>query len=315
MTPGCATRRGPKCSGTGPQPGTQRFEISVSPVPEATPSLSAARLIRASPGAAVLRESKEKSNSRDVCCPSAPTLSFQPGSRGVGLAGPRSALHPRNTQPRWKERGEVYSDCGGVGSEAKRDGKVGMPADLSGKMPWLSSLSPAGGHSRLSAELEGSSPAQSSLQGGQPGCTQPWEPGGLMERVRPRQSYAASCWALTQGHLAPGTTGQADALRILVLSLETLALPTSSAGVQVPATQSSGGPKTRPQCPLTSQNGAGAIRRGTFAAGCGPAAGTPGHREGAAEVSLCQRSRAVHSPPFPSPTHSHAAHSCPPRRG
>lgn len=46
----------------------------IFPVPGTTPSLSAAWLIRAPPRAAVVRESKEKSNSWDFCCPSAPTL-------------------------------------------------------------------------------------------------------------------------------------------------------------------------------------------------------------------------------------------------
>lgn len=51
----------------------------------------------------------------------------------------------------------------------------------------------------------------------------------------------------------PGSTGQADALKILLLTclliLEMLALPMSYVGTRVPTTHSSGGPKTRPQHP------------------------------------------------------------------
>lgn len=137
------------------------------------------------------------------------------------------------------------------------------------------------------------------------GCIQPWEPGSLRQRVGPVQSHASSQWPLTQGHLTPGTTGQADALRISVLTcplvLERLAPPTSCAGARAPATQGSRRPKRRPQhpqepaaphppSPLTGQNGARMIRGETFAAGCGPAAGTPGARgcSGRAEVFPCR---------------------------
>lgn len=123
MTHGCAMKQGPKCSGASPQ----RFgNLVISPVSGETPSLSASWLIRASPRAAVVRESKEKSNSWDFCCPSAPSLprtASTRGAMGLGWHGPSSALHPRNTRPRWKERGEVYSDCGGVGSRGQRGRK------------------------------------------------------------------------------------------------------------------------------------------------------------------------------------------------
>lgn len=67
------------------------------------------------------------------------------------------------------------------------------------------------------------------------------------------------------------------------------------AGTREPATRNSGCPKARPQyapephalhlpSPLTIQNRACTIRGGTFAAGGGPAAGTPGHR-----ASWCSR--------------------------
>lgn len=144
MTHGCATKQGPKCSGTSPQPGAPRSETSLFPQ---CPGKHPAWLIRASPQAVTIRESKEKYCSWVFCCPSTPALrspthSPCPGSHRAGLAQPWLCPAPRNTQPCWKQRGKLYSDCNGAGSEAKRDGKVEMSADFNGKKSWLSSLKP-----------------------------------------------------------------------------------------------------------------------------------------------------------------------------
>lgn len=165
MTHGCATKRGPKCSGTSPQPGALRFEICFPGARGNTQPLCSL----ADKGFSLGCHGQGKQGEIQFLglllsqCSHSPMHNFHPWSHRAGLAQPQLCPAPQNTQPHWKERGEVYSDCGGVGSEAKRDGKVRMPADFNGKKSWLSSLSPAGGCSRLSAELESSSPAQSSL--------------------------------------------------------------------------------------------------------------------------------------------------------
>lgn len=167
VTHSCATQQGPKCSSTSPQSGTPRSEnLFISPVPRETSSLADKGFC---PGSGKARRNPIP---RTFAVPvlllsSCPHTAPARGAMELGWHGPSSALHPRNTQPCWKERGEVYSDCGGAGSEAKRDGKFGMPADFNGKKKALT-FQPepsrrVGGCSGLSAKLEGSSPAQSSL--------------------------------------------------------------------------------------------------------------------------------------------------------
>lgn len=98
----------------------QRAETSSS---RGTPSLSAGCLIRASPQAAALRESRDNSiPSIGTHCSSCPRL----GSQGSGLACPA----PQELPALLGAKGEVYSGSGGAGSEANSDGKFTVPADM-----------------------------------------------------------------------------------------------------------------------------------------------------------------------------------------
>lgn len=86
----CRGTAGPKCLGTRPQPGAPISETSLFPQ---CSGKHPAWLIRASPGAAAIRESKEKSNSWDFCCLSAPTHPRTVSTRKPwGWAGAAPAL-------------------------------------------------------------------------------------------------------------------------------------------------------------------------------------------------------------------------------
>lgn len=81
-------------------------------------------------------------HSQDFGCPTVPALQLptcvlSPRSQGSGLAWPQLYPAPQEHFALLDGKGEVYSDCGGAGSEAKRDGKSTMPADFNGKRAWL----------------------------------------------------------------------------------------------------------------------------------------------------------------------------------
>lgn len=162
-----------------------------------------------------------------------------PGSHGAGLVRHQLCPAPQEHAASLDRKGGSLLRLQWCRLRGQKQRKFGMPADFNGKKPWLSSPSPTDGCSRLSAVPEGSSPPAMGLCTLRTlGCVQPWRLDSLMLRVRPVQSYTTSQWASMQGQLMPVSSGQVNALRILVftcvLILEMPALPMNCTGARAP---------------------------------------------------------------------------------